>query len=442
MASGESHSHSHSHSHSLSLSHSLSPNAHASSSSSCNTTPSSSYTPTPTNQLSDARSSEYDGPRAARDRPELCDSVWIHSEHRKLSTRYTKAFEDLATSRSDVIRLTAELASAQGRFKFGRNRLMALRAQKRARAGVAESSLRVLTEHHHFFFGTTVLATPLPNIPINLSVFATCSSDIFPVFANVFAPPLPAPTSAAPSPVSVSTPISPNDLFAAMKASFAARPSPASGTNSNSNRPPSRRESALPSPTEYSASQSPLPLSASQGPGSGRSKYYNAPTLPSRPPDPRVVNQYLVKLGSWTRPRYDYTQLIHVHNYGNNAAVKSNLRTEMVDLDGACPTPAEWKLWIADRLTIVRDLLYPGKSWKNQRNQDKRLAVQVVEKRFPALALCEPDRCWKAAIFLQRRLDEAIKMGHESERRKGANSVNNTLGMSIGPLPVCQGLTW
>ncbi|SCZ96683.1 BZ3500_MvSof-1268-A1-R1_Chr4-4g07549 [Microbotryum saponariae] len=388
--SGEALSHSHSHSHSHSLSHAHSPNAHASTnSSSCNTTSSSSYTPsTSTSYIRESRSGEFDAPRT-------CDSVWIHSEHRDLSTRYTKALEDLATSRSDVIRLTTELASVHARISS--------------------------------------LASPSPSAPPSPVL------QHVPVFAPPRAPPAPSP--AAPSPASVTTPISPNDPFAAMKASFAGRPSPVS-TTSISNTPPSRRDSELPSPIEFSSSHSPIPLSASRGSGggSGRARYYNAPTLPSQPPDPNVVNQYLAELGSWSRPRYDYTQLMHVHNYSNDAAVKSNLRTEMVDLEGICPTPAQWKLWIVARLTIVKDLLDPGKSWKNQRDQDKRLAVQIVEKRFPALALCEPDRCWKAAIFLQRRLDEAIKTGHETERRKGANSVNNTLGTTTTSAPTFQGM--
>ncbi|SGZ22771.1 BQ5605_C022g09540 [Microbotryum silenes-dioicae] len=397
--SGEALSHSHSHSHSHSLSHAHSPTVHASTSStSCNTTTSSSYTPSTSTSyyIRGSRSCEFDAPPAAAgDRPGTCDNVWIHSEHRDLSTRYTKALEDLATSRSDVIRLTTELASVHARISS--------------------------------------LASPSPSAPPS------------PVLQHVpvFPPPRPppAPSPAAPSPASVTTSISSVDPFAAMKALFAGRPSPVS-TTSISNTPPSRRDSELPSPIEFSSSHSPIPLSASRGAsgGSGRARYYNAPTLPSQPPNPNVMNQYLAELGSWSRPRYDYTQLMHVHNYSNDAAVKSNLRTEMVDLEGICPTPAQWKLWTMARLTIVKELLDPGKSWKNQRDQDKRLAVQIVEKRFPALALCEPDRCWKAAIFLQRRLDEAIKTGHETERRKGANSVNNTLGITNGSAPTFQGM--
>lgn len=112
----------------------------------------------------------------------------------------------------------------------------------------------------------------------------------------------------------------------------------------------------------------------------------------------------------------------------------------MVDLNGQVPTQQEWKQWCADRLVVVRgelslvgellrrradrsffsapDILDPGRTWRQQQEEHKRLAVAVIEKRWPILTLCESDVCWKASQFLSKRLDEVIKLGHAGQKSK------------------------
>ncbi|ORY72218.1 hypothetical protein BCR35DRAFT_354457 [Leucosporidium creatinivorum] len=140
--------------------------------------------------------------------------------------------------------------------------------------------------------------------------------------------------------------------------------------------------------------------------------------LPSQPPDPIDLVKYHDEISNWVRPVYAPEQISHITNFLSSQAVVTNLRHAMVDLNGQVPSQSEWKLWCADRLVVVRDILDPGRTWRQQQEEHKRLAVAVMEKRWPTLTLCEDDVCWKASQFLSKRLDEVIKLGHQGQKKR------------------------
>lgn len=78
--------------------------------------------------------------------------------------------------------------------------------------------------------------------------------------------------------------------------------------------------------------------------------------LPSRPPLDSDLAKYYDEVDGWIRPMWSAEQLaqIPINNFLSSQAVVTNLRNAMVGLDGQVPTPADWKLWCADRLVVVR----------------------------------------------------------------------------------------
>ncbi|KAK4053731.1 hypothetical protein OIV83_001387 [Microbotryomycetes sp. JL201] len=158
--------------------------------------------------------------------------------------------------------------------------------------------------------------------------------------------------------------------------------------------------------------------------------------LPSAPPDPDVVERYRQEVDDWVRPVYAPEQLVNITNYLTSQAQVTNLRNALVDIDGNPPSPSEWKAMSADRLVVVNDVLNTCRTWRQQEEEHRRIAIAYMEKRWSRLCLCEDNGNWKAAMFLTKRLDEVLKNKHKELRDKRmrltASRVQVNVAMTTG----------
>lgn len=149
----------------------------------------------------------------------------------------------------------------------------------------------------------------------------------------------------------------------------------------------------------------------------------------SLPPNEATLQKYRDEVGTWRRTTYDPATIPHINNFGQNERQETNLRIAFANLDGQVPDEQEWKAWIAERLRLVDDVLDGAKTWAQQPNELKELAMDVAEKRWAALMLCDDSR-WKAVEFLSRRQEQRLKKPRVPKSGK-KREASEALGHSV-----------
>lgn len=129
---------------------------------------------------------------------------------------------------------------------------------------------------------------------------------------------------------------------------------------------------------------------------------------------------------------YDPTLLVHVTNFAASERQETNLRVAFGAIDGHVPDETEWKAWIAERLKLVDEILDGAKTWAQQPDHLKDLAMDVAEKRWPPLGLCDESR-WKAVEFLSRRQEQRLKKprvpkGQQKHKRDASEAASQSGG--------------
>ncbi|KAK4058946.1 hypothetical protein OIO90_000392 [Microbotryomycetes sp. JL221] len=332
------------------------------------------------------------------DAPLVCASVWAHEEHQELQIRYTKTLEELAAARNEVIRLTVELSAVRGTTQQQQQDAVAAMANNEKSSASSttfefdpsldtrDTTTTTTTttnasdrhhlldqqhdlndhRHHHHHHSQHTRDTGL-----------TENGDL-----------------AVDAPSTLNSPTH-HDLEAHLGHHH--------HHHHHHHHDDASRHSSVTSPAVVPTSSSSAAPAISTPTSAIHPRFQNqressTNILPSRPPNPSTLTKYRQEVANWTRPVYNQDQLQNITNFLTSQAQVTNLKKAIVDINGNPPSPTEWKAMCADRLIVVN----------------------VMEKRWPALSLCESDVHWKASMFLTKRLDEVLKTKHKEVRDKRA----------------------